>query len=230
MDSLLAAAASALWVGILTSISPCPLATNVAAISYLGRDSGGTSPMLLRAGLYTLGRTVVYIVLAAAIVAGLYSIPALSDFLQTRINTVLGPVLILTGMVVLDLLPLPSFGGGTDAGRLQDFVKKRALAGAALLGVVFALSFCPVSAALFFGSLIPLAAAQHSPALLPALYGIGTALPVVVFALLLAFGSRQVGKAFNALSAIDLWARRITGAIFIGAGIWFSLVYIFGVL
>ena len=230
MDSLLLASASALWVGILTSISPCPLATNIAAISFLGRGTEHTPRMLLSAGLYTAGRMVVYIALAAMIVAGLYSIPALSDFLQTRINTILGPVLILTGMVVLELIPLPSFGKGSDAGRLQAFVEKRALVGAALLGMAFALSFCPVSAALFFGSLIPLAASQQSPALLPALYGIGTALPVVAFALILAFGSRQVGRAFNALTVIERWARRITGVVFIGAGIWFSLIYIFEVL
>jgi cytochrome c-type biogenesis protein len=101
--------------------------------------------------------------------------------------------------------------------------------GAWLLGMLFALSFCPVSAALFFGSLIPLAGAQHSSLLIPATYGIATGLPVLVFAVFIAMGARRVGSAFNRLTAIELWARRITGAAFIIVGVLYSLTYIFGI-
>ena len=102
--------------------------------------------------------------------------------------------------------------------------------GSVLLGIVFALSFCPVSAALFFGSLIPLATANGSSVLLPSLYGLGTATPVVGFAIVIAVGARSLGKAYSGVALVERWARRLTGVIFIGVGVYLTLVYVFGVL
>jgi cytochrome c-type biogenesis protein len=113
--------------------------------------------------------------------------------------------------------------------KMQKRFESGGLWGAGLLGMLFALSFCPVSAALFFGSLIPLAVAHHSSLAIPAIYGIATGLPVLVFAVLIATGARRVGAAFNGLAAIERWARRITGAAFILVGILYSLTYIFGI-
>ncbi len=218
---------AALWLGILTSISPCPLATNIAAITYIGRRVERTRLVLLSGLLYTIGRTLTYVALGAAIVAGLLAIPAVSRFLQKYMHLLLGPLLIIAGMLLLQLISFRWVGGGVSEG-LKQRVDRSGVWGALLLGIVFALTFCPTSAALFFGSLIPLAAQHRSSLLLPALYGIGTALPVIVFAALIALGAHYVARAFNVLTSIELWARRLTGVVFIAVGIFLTLRYVYG--
>jgi cytochrome c biogenesis protein CcdA len=223
------AAVTALWLGILTSVSPCPLATNIAAISYVGRRVEKPRQVVAGGALYTLGRSVTYVVLGAALVFSLLSAPYVSNFLQTYMNKVLGPVLVVVGMFLLGLLQF-SWGGSRLAAGMEHRARKAGLWGAFLLGIGFALSFCPVSAALFFGSLVPLAVRNDSAFLLPTLYGVGTALPVVVFAFVVALGAHSVGRVFDQVTRIELWARRITGIVFVGVGIYLSLVYIFEVL
>jgi cytochrome c-type biogenesis protein len=217
---------AAIWLGILTSISPCPLAANIAAVSFIGKNAAETKKVFITGTLYLLGRATAYAALAALIVATLLSIPVVSNFLQNYINKILGPVLIIAGMLLLELIRLPT-GGGTDTSRLQRLVEKNLFAASFAMGIIFALAFCPVSAALFFGSLIPVAVKQQSPVLLPAVYGAGTALPVLFFALVLAFGANYLSKIFNAVSRVEVWARRITGVLFIIIGIYFCLTCIF---
>jgi len=229
MDSLLVGLASALWLGVLTSISPCPLATNIAAMSFIGRRVGSSRRVFVSGLLYTVGRMLVYVFLAMIIVTSLLSVREISLWLQEYMNKILGPLLILVGMVLVELIALPVSSGGWVS-RMQKRAESFGLLGAGLLGMVFALSFCPVSAALYFGSLIPLCAGAGSIALLPAIYGVGTALPVVLFASLIAFGAGSVGKAFDRLTLIERWARRVTGVVFILVGIYYCLTYIFKAL
>jgi len=233
MDGFLLGLVSALWLGILTSISPCPLTTNIAAISFIGRRVGspvGSPRRVFVAGLlYALGRTLTYLVLGILLVASLLSAPHISHLLQKYMNKLLGPILILVGMFLLEMIKFTTSGSGIS-GKMQRRVETYGIWGAAMLGIVFALSFCPTSAALFFGSLIPLAVKYNSSILAPSVYGVGTALPVIVFAVLIALGTRSIGTAFNKITQIERWARRITGVIFLGVGIYFSLTYIFGVL
>ncbi|MFW5870287.1 MAG: aromatic aminobenezylarsenical efflux permease ArsG family transporter [Candidatus Sumerlaeota bacterium] len=219
---------TAVWLGILTSISPCPLASNIAAISFISRKVGSTRHILLSGLLYTMGRALAYLALGALIMAGLMASGEIARFLQRHLNQILGPALILVGMLLLELLNIKGFFNLTGSS-----VQKRASGGRVgwsfLLGVLFALSFCPVSAGLFFGGLIPLSTANQSLFVLPSLYGLGTALPVIVFAFLLAFASQHVGKAFNRLSQIERWVRVVTGLVFIVAGIYYSLTYVYGI-
>mgnify|MGYP000088416741 CR=1 FL=1 len=228
MDGLWFGWLSALWLGILTSISPCPLATNVAAMSYIGKDLGSPARVMATGILYTLGRTAAYAALAWALIASLFAIYDVSFFLQNYMNKALGPILILTGIFLLDVLPL-TFTTSCFMGGVEKKLRRAGLAGAALLGMVFALSFCPVSAALFFGSLIPLAMQHGSAVMLPSAYGVGTGLPVFGFAVLIAVGSQWVGSAFNRLAQLEKWARRVTAFLFIMIGIYFSLTHIFEV-
>lgn len=229
MGDLAAAVAAAFWLGLLTSINPCPLATNIAAVSFLGRQV--RRPYFVLAGglLYTVGRSLAYAALAFLLVKVLLEATSVSGWLQRYVNKLLGPILILVGMFLLDLL---RFGGGGlfALERLQKHVERCGLAGALLLGIAFALSFCPLSAALFFGGLIPLATRQDSAVILPFAYGVGTALPVVVFAVLIAFGAGSLGRVYDRVRSVDVWARRITGVVFILAGLYLSLVHIFGAL
>lgn len=228
MDVHFLAGLTALWLGILTSISPCPLATNIAAISFITNRLGSTRQVLFSGLFYALGRVITYVVLAVFLIAGILSVPGVSNFLQKYMNKLLGPVLIIVGMVLLELIQLNISGSIVDE-KVQAKAQRSGIWGAGLLGVVFALSFCPVSAALFFGSLIPLSIKYKSDFMLPALYGFGTGLPVFIFAVLMAFGARSIGKAFNKLTKFELWIRRGTGIIFILIGIYYCLVYIFDV-
>jgi cytochrome c-type biogenesis protein len=229
MSGLGLAVLSALWFGILTSISPCPLATNITAISFVGRKTGSPRGILLSGLLYTLGRALVYTAIGMMLVMSLLSAPTVSMTLQTWMNKLLGPILILVGMVMLGLLRLNFRGRGMSDG-LQQRVERWGLLGALVLGCLFALSFCPVSATLFFGSLLPLAVKHGSGVLLPFVYGVGTAIPVVIFAIILAFGARWLGKAFEKVTQIERWMRVVTGLVFVGVGIYMSLVYVYRVL
>ena len=227
MIGVLAGAGAALWFGILTSISPCPLATNLTAISYMARTINHPRRVLLSGLLYTLGRVVAYTALAALLVASALSVPAISMGLQRYGNLILGPVLIVVGMFLLELLSLPTRGGGVST-RLQRRADSAGIWGAALLGFVFALSFCPTSAALFFGSLLPLALKVRSRFLLPALFGIGTALPVIAASVVLTLGGKATSRFFEKTTSLELWVRRATGAVFVLVGIYYCLKYIFG--
>jgi cytochrome c biogenesis protein CcdA len=220
---------SAVWLGILTSISPCPLATNIAATTYIGKQIDSRYATVFAALAYTVGRTLSYMLISILIIAGLISIPGVSNFLQLHMNQILGPVLMLTGLFILDLIPLKLPGLSHNS----DMIRKLGaggFVGGVLLGFLFALSFCPVSAALFFGSVIPLALKFHSPVMLPFCYGFGTAAPVIGFALIIAYSSRLAGIFFNRLSVAECWLRRITGVLFLLIGIYFCLKYIFRII
>jgi cytochrome c biogenesis protein CcdA len=218
---------SAVWLGVLTALSPCPLATNVAAICFLGRRAGDARAVLAAGLMYALGRSAAYVALAALLVWGLLSPPGVGPLLDRYVHRFLGPLLILAGLVLLQWLTFGGFGTGVSQG-LQARSARWGLCGAALLGGAFALTFCPVTAALFFGSLVPLALRCDSPVALPLLYGLGTGAPVIAFALLIAGGARSLGAVFDRLVWAEGWARRATGALFLLIGIYLSLRYVYG--
>ena len=227
MEGTLSAVITAVWLGVLTSISPCPLASNIAALSFLSKNVESRMAVLTSGVSYTLGRVTDYVGVSAVVVTGLLSIPSLAHFLQTWTNRILGPLLVFLGLVLLDLIRFPSISLG--AGERFEFLARRGSPGAAALGFIFALSFCPISAALFFGSLIPLSIDQGSRIFIPALFGIGTAAPVAVFAILIAFGARAVGKTYERITLFAMWAKRITAIAFLMAGLYYLLTYWLGV-
>jgi len=229
VSDLLAASATAFWLGLLMAISPCPLATNVAAVSYIGRDLKSGGRVLASGALYALGRVVGYVGVAVLVVSSVLSIPAVASFLQDGMNRILGPLLILVGAFVLGWIPMPSLEWGRRGRALQERAAHGGLAGAGLLGILFALSFCPISAGLFFGSLVPLSVSSGSRIVVPAIFGLGTGLPVVAIAVLLGLGVRQVGRIFQALTRVERWARVSTGAVFIVIGLYFVVTRIVGV-
>ncbi len=226
MESYLIGIGSAIWLGILTSISPCPLATNIAAISFIGKQVNNPRIVVFSGFIYMLGRMLAYLLLGVILIASILSIPDLSYFLQNNMNKFLGPILVIVGVFLLELLPL-NLPGMSLSSRMQNKISGMGIWGSGLLGIIFALSFCPVSAALFFGSLIPLAIQHNSNFVMPLLYGIGTALPVILFAFLVGFSASLVGKFFNQITKFEMWARRITGIIFLFVGIYYILLFIF---
>lgn len=247
MVAYLLYAGAALYLGVLTSISPCPLATNIAAISYVGRRVGDSRWVMTAGLLYTLGRCLLYLVLAVVIAATAMSIPAVSLFLQKYVHLVLAPIFLLLGMFLVGLISF-SGGGASMSEGMQKRIDAMGIWGALLLGILFAVAFCPTSAAWFFGLLalllgaeagaitalltkvgisLPEASLPGGTIVLPLVYGIGTAVPVLLVAFLLAYSAKSVGKAYNMLARVEWWARQITGWVFVLAGVWFSLKYAF---
>jgi cytochrome c-type biogenesis protein len=225
---MMAELASAGLLGLLTAISPCPLATNIAAVSYIGRHAARPGRSLIAGLAYVVGRVLCYTVLAAILAAGLLAAATASATLSRTIGLLVGPVLVISGGMLLGLIPAPSFGAGS-AGFLEKLARRGDTLGAFLLGVVFALSFCPSSAALFFGSLVPLAAKSQSSVLVPASYGIATGVPVLIFAVSIAAGGHGIGRAFDRVKAIEKWLRLATGVLLIGIGLYLCLRTNFGI-
>lgn len=228
------AAEAAIWVnvavifsnGLLTSISPCPLATNIAAVSYVGRKVDRPSQVLLAGMLYALGRTIVYVGLTVLIVWTTLSLSAVSAFLEQWLPLAMGPVLVGMGMLLTGLITIQTRGAGVSES-LQQRIDRLGVLGALLLGFLFALSFCPVSAALF-ALTVERAISSGSSLLVPTAYGVGTAIPVIAFAVLLAFSAQSIGRAFNMLSQVEKWARLFAGTALIFLGLLFCLHYHYG--
>lgn len=215
--------ATAAWLGFLCSISPCPLATNIAAISFVGRKVGKIGAVLGAGALYTLGRTLTYAILGMLLISGLTAAPGLSHLLQKYMNLLMGPLLILVALVLLDLLKFGMNSGGGIGAAAGRCAEQCGLSGALMLGVIFALSFCPTSAALFFGSLLPLAVKAESRIALPVIFGIATGLPVLWFAFLLAFGANRIGRMYHRVAEFEVWAQRVTGLIFLIVGLYLTV-------
>ncbi|HPA16876.1 MAG TPA: aromatic aminobenezylarsenical efflux permease ArsG family transporter [Verrucomicrobiae bacterium] len=213
------AAATALWLGILTTAGPCGLAANAAALLYLAQAAGTPRRTLVGGACYTLGRAGTYAALGSAICAGALSAPAAAALLQKYANMLLGPVLILSGMLMVGLLRIDARFLCAPARVFERRGEGRGMAAALLLGIVFGLSLCPLGAVQFF-SMVTLAINVGSPFFLPALYGIGTGLPVLLFAALIAVGLQRAARASGAMAKIERHSREITGAVFIAVGLY----------
>jgi cytochrome c-type biogenesis protein len=222
-------AVTALWLGILTAISPCPLATNIAAVSYIGAKIKHKNTVMLSGGLYSLGRALVYVVIAFIAVKSSEALPVITVFISSYINKVLGVLLIITGMFLTGLINigLPSI---SIPEKWQKALGNGGPAGAFVLGILFALAMCPVSAAIFFLSFIPLAVKAQSTVILPAIYGIGTGAPVAIFAFAAALGAKAISIMYKHTAAFEKYAQLVTGIVFVLAGIFLVLRYVFGII
>lgn len=211
---------SALWLGILTSISPCPLTTNIAAVSFLSKKVNRPKLVLLSGIFYTLGRMFAYLVLGGLIIGSLVSVPFIANFLQKYMNKALGPILILVGLFLLGVLKfsIPKMSCSQEN---QDKLAQSGMGGAFALGVIFALSFCPISAGLFFGSLIPLSLSHSQGFILPIFFGIGTGLPVLFFAVSIALGVKSINRWIHNIKRLEFCATKLTGALFVIVGFYF---------
>ncbi|MDO5319602.1 MAG: aromatic aminobenezylarsenical efflux permease ArsG family transporter [bacterium] len=214
---------SVVWMGIVCAVSPCPLATNIVAVSFLSREAERPSRVLWGGLFYALGRTVTCVGVAVAILFGLAAAPTLSQVLQKYMGLALGPLLIVVGAVLLDLISLPKVGPRFDLGRLGARFSRAGGVGAFALGLVFALVLCPPSAAVYFGGLLPLAESEGHPILYPLVFGLMTALPVVAVAIACAFGLKGLGAAFAMAQRFDGILRKGTGSIILALGLWKSI-------
>ncbi len=212
---------AAFGLGLLTAISPCPLATNIAAIAFVAKRMDSRKDTLLSGALYTAGRAFSYIALGVGLVYLGANVVGVSKFLRNSGEFVLGPLLIIVSLFMLDVMKIRIFRGGLTA-RLQERFATKGMAGSFSLGAIFALAFCPYSAVLFFGMLLPLALETGGGGVfLPAAYAVGTGLPVFVFAVFLSLGAARLGKRVNNLQRFELYLRKVVGFVFLGVGAYY---------
>jgi len=216
---------TAFLLGILTSISPCPLATNITAIAYISKDMNTPKNTLLNGLFYTIGRGVSYTLLAALVYFGL-SLFQISRVFQGWGDKVLGPVLIILGLVMFGVIRFPIKKGSETIDRLKAWIVTKGYVGSLLLGSLFALAFCPYSGVLFFGVLIPLMLKSKEALLLPPIFAFGTGLPVILFSFLIAFSMQKIGKAFEMVTRIEKIMRIVVSMTFILVGLYY-LRYLF---
>ncbi|HEY5527383.1 MAG TPA: aromatic aminobenezylarsenical efflux permease ArsG family transporter [Candidatus Anoxymicrobiaceae bacterium] len=216
---------AAFLLGLLTAISPCPLATNIAALSYVSKKLDNRKYTILASVLYTAGRMLAYTAIGVLLILIGLSASRVSLFFQDYADKILGPLLIFFGLIMLDILKFSVFKGRITAaiqGRIGDW----GLVSSFLLGILFALAFCPYSAILFFGMLIPIALDSGGGVVLPAIYGLGTGLPVMIFAIALSLGVSEMGKHMARIQKFEKFFRWLAGVVFIGVGIDYLVVLI----
>ncbi|RJU28319.1 sulfite exporter TauE/SafE family protein [Bacteroides sp. AM54-2NS] len=216
---------TAFLLGLLTAISPCPLATNITAIGFISKDIGNRNKIFLGGLLYTLGRVVAYTVLGIILISILKegsSMFSLQKGISKYGEILIAPVLIFVGVFMLfgDRLNLPKFGfSGT--GKAE---KLKGNLGSLLLGVLFALAFCPTSGLFYFGMLIPMSAAEPGGYLLPIVYAVATGLPVILVAWILAYSVAGIGKFYNRIQVLQKWFNRVVAVLFIAVGIYYAYI------
>ena len=217
------AALTAFILGLMTAISPCPLATNISAIGFISRDIENRRRVFLKGLVYTLGRAISYTGLGIILFFGASKMHVTMLF-QGWGEKLLGPLLIIIGLLMLDIIKIkfPGFSGLTE--KMGEH-SKRSYWGTLLLGMVFAMAFCPYSGVLYFAMLIPMTITSISGLYLPVVFAMATGLPVIIFAWLLAYAVGNVGKLYDRIKIFELWFRRIVAVLFILVGIYYIVVF-----
>lgn len=211
---------SAFLIGIMTSISPCPLATNITAIAFISKDIKSSRQTLLNGLFYTFGRGVSYTLLATLIFFGLSSF-SISSIFQGWVDKALGLVLIFIGLIMADIVKINLKTSNPRIEQLKLWLAKKGYIGSLLLGMLFALAFCPYSGVLFFGVLIPMVLKSNESLLLPPLFALGTGLPVIAFSFILAFSAKKLSLIFSKVSQLEKIIRKVISAIFIIIGLYY---------
>jgi len=216
---------SAFILGLMTAISPCPLATNITAIGYISKDISSRRKVFLNGLIYTLGRAVTYTAIGLFFFfgAGQFS---LEGFFQTWGEKLLGPLLIIIGLFMFGIFSFRIPGLGSITEKMENLSGKGFL-DVLLLGIVFALAFCPYSGVLFFGMLIPMTISSAGGLYLPVAFALATGIPVIVFAWFIAFSVGSIGGIYNKMKVFELWFRRVVAVLFIGVGIYYVVVMFF---
>ncbi len=216
---------SAFILGLMTSISPCPLATNITAIGFLSKDLKNQRKVFFNGLIYTLGRAVSYSIIGLIFFFGASQFK-FAGFIQEWGEKILGPLLIIIGLFMLGLIKLriPGLGSVTES---MEKKSNSGFWGVLLLGIVFALAFCPYSGVLYFGMLIPMTVSSANGLYLPLFFAIGTGIPVIIFAWLIAFSIGSIGNVYNKIKLFELWFRRIIAVLFVAVGIYYVIAIYF---
>ncbi|HQA80518.1 MAG TPA: aromatic aminobenezylarsenical efflux permease ArsG family transporter [Methanoregulaceae archaeon] len=215
---------AAFFIGLVMTFSPCPLATNITAIAFISKKIGDSRHTLLVGTLYALGRMVAYIGLTALIVYAGLNIQSISLFLQEYGEKLIGPFLVIMGTLMLELVDIPSIGGQGWLQKIELYLGEKGYLGGFLLGVIFALALCPFAAVLFFGMLIPIALKTGDAIFVPAVFGIATALPVIIISIVLVSGVNRVSGMMTAVQKNEKWIKWAVAAVFIIVGVYYIVI------
>jgi len=216
---------SAFILGLMMAISPCPLAMNITAIGYISRDLKNKRHVFYNGLVYTIGHAISYTTIGLLFYWGASQF-RLSGFFQDWGERLMGPMLLLIGLIMLDVVRLNIPGSGW----IKQLMEKRdnsGYFGALLLGVAFSLAFCPYSGVLYFGMLIPMTVSSLSGLYLPIIFALATCLPVIFFSWLIAFSLGSLGKFYNKLKTFEVWFRRIIAVVFVGVGMYYLMIFFF---
>lgn len=212
---------SALVLGLMTAISPCPLATNITAIGFISKDIENRNHVFLNGLFYTLGRAITYTGIALIIYLGADQFK-FSGFFQQYGEKFLGPILLLIGLLMLDIIRI-NFPGFRKLTTRMEHKKSWNFIDAALLGIIFALAFCPYSGVLYFGMLVPLTVASPSGLYLPVIFALATGIPVIIFAWVLAYTVSGIGHVYKKIKTFEVWFRRFIAFVFIIIGVYYII-------
>ena len=213
---------AAFALGLLTAIAPCPLATNITATAFIAKTINAKKKVIFSGILYTLGRLVSYTTLAAIVYFGASKFH-LAKFFQGNGEKYIGFLMIFIGLLMLNVIKLNFFKGVSVSEKLTEKFKTKGLLGSFVLGVLFALAFCPYSGVLYFGMLIPMTVSSASGLYLPIVFAIATGLPVVIFAWLLAYAVGNLSQMYNRIKTFELGFRRVVAILFIGVGLYYMV-------
>jgi cytochrome c biogenesis protein CcdA len=212
---------TALLLGLMTAISPCPLATNITAIVFISKDIENRNRVFINGLVYTLGRAITYTAIALIIFLGADQLK-FGGFFQRYGEKIIGPLLIVIGLFMLDIIRINFPGFNRLTSGMQD-KKKWGYLDALLLGLLFALAFCPYSGVLYFGMLVPLTVSSASGLYLPVIFAVATGIPVIIIAWVLAYTVSGIGNVYNRIKSFELWFRRIIAVLFIAVGIYYII-------
>jgi cytochrome c-type biogenesis protein len=215
---------TALVLGLMTAISPCPLATNITATAYISKNISNKKMVFLSGLIYTLGRAFSYSVIGLTLYFGASKFH-IARFFNQNGEKFLGPLLIIIGLIMLNVIKLTFLSKANITERLSAKFKGKGLFGSFMIGLVFALAFCPYSGALYFGMLIPLTISSSDGLYLPIVFAFGTGLPVILFTYLLAFTAGKIGVFYNKITKIEEVVRFIAGAVFILTGFYYISIF-----
>ncbi len=216
---------AAFALGLLTAISPCPLATNITATAYIAKKITSKQKVLLSGLLYTMGRMVSYTLLGSLIYFGASKFQVAKLF-QGNGEKLMGPVMLIIGLIMLDVIKLNFLSKGNVIEKLSEKFKDKGLLGSFLLGIIFALAFCPYSGALFFAILIPMTLSASAGLALPIVFSVGTGLPVIFFAFVIAFSMEKLGSYFKTVQKIENVMRIVAGITFLITGLYYLNIYL----
>lgn len=214
---------TAFILGLMTAVSPCPLATNITAIGYISKDLESRKKVFYNGLVYTLGRAVSYTAIGLLFFFGAGQFQ-LEGFFQSWGEKLLGPILILIGLFMLGVLNFIQIPGLSNLTSKMESRANKGFWGVLLLGIVFALAFCPYSGVLYFGMLIPMTISSASGLYLPVVFALATGIPVILFAWLIAFSVGSIGGVYNKMKTVERWFRRVVAVLFIGVGIYYVWV------
>ena len=215
---------AAFFIGLMTAISPCPLATNITAVAYASKKIDNSKHTLIVGFLYTLGRMFSYTLLASLIVWLGISSQSISFILQKYGDKILGPLLLVIGVVMLDIIKLSFLKGNDNINKLKEKLANKGYLGSFLLGVIFALAFCPFSGVLFFGMLIPLALNAGDGLIIPAVFAFATGLPVIIFSFILVYSVSKLSSVLNKVQSFERLMRKIVAVIFVLVGLYYLML------